>query len=59
MAERKAFVLRISPELWDEVQRMAGEELRSVNAQIEFLLREALRQRGRGKSGLDKTEPES
>lgn len=47
MAERKAFVLRISPELWDEVQRMAEEELRSVNAQIEYLLREAVRRRGR------------
>lgn len=47
MAERKALVLRISPELWEEVQRMAGEELRSVNAQIEFLLRDALRRRGR------------
>ena len=56
MAERKALVLRISPELWEEVQRMAGEELRSVNAQIEFLLREALRQRGRLK-GTDSTEP--
>ena len=56
MAERKALVLRISPELWEEVQRMAGEELRSVNAQIEFLLREALRQRGRLK-GADSAEP--
>ncbi|MBX7132391.1 MAG: Arc family DNA-binding protein [Fimbriimonadaceae bacterium] len=57
MAERKALVLRISPELWEEVQRMAGEELRSVNAQIEFLLREALRQRGRLK-GTDSTDQE-
>lgn len=47
MAERKSFVLRMSPELWDAVQRLAGEELRSVNAQIEFLLREAMRSRGR------------
>jgi hypothetical protein len=47
MSERKSFVLRMSPELWEEVQRLAGEELRSVNAQIEFLLREALRRRGR------------
>lgn len=57
MAERKALVLRISPELWEEVQRMAGEELRSVNAQIEFLLREALRQRGRLK-GADSADQE-
>ncbi len=47
VAERKAFVLRIPPDLWDELQRMAAQELRSVNAQIEYLLREAVRQRGR------------
>ncbi len=58
MAERKSFVLRMSPELWDEVQRLAGEELRSVNAQIEFLLREALRKRGRlVKSHRETPEP--
>lgn len=50
MAERKSFALRISPELWDELQRMAGEEFRSVNAQIEFLLREAVKKR-KGKGG--------
>lgn len=49
MAERKSFPLRISPELWEELQRMASEDFRSVNAQIEFLLQEAVRQR-RGKS---------
>ncbi len=49
MAERKAFVLRIAPELWDELQKMAGEEFRSVNAQIEFLLREAVAQRGKSR----------
>lgn len=48
MPERKSFALRISPELWDELQRMAAEEFRSVNAQIEFLLREAVKKR-RGK----------
>jgi len=46
VAERKAFVLRIPKDLWDELQRMAAQELRSVNAQIEYLLREAVRQRG-------------
>ncbi len=50
MAERKSFALRISPELWDELQRMAGEEFRSVNAQIEFLLREAVKKRKGKKS---------
>jgi hypothetical protein len=47
VAQRKAFVLRIPEDLWDELQRMAAQELRSVNAQIEYLLREAVRRRGR------------
>ena len=47
MAERKPYLLRIHPDLWEELQRMAAEEMRSVNGQIEYLLREALRQRGR------------
>ena len=46
MAERKAFLLRIDPELWDEVERLAQAELRSVNGEIEYLLREALARRG-------------
>jgi hypothetical protein len=45
--ERKAFVLRISQDLWAELQRMAAQDLRSVNAEIEYLLREALSRRGR------------
>ena len=48
MAERKKFLLRIPPELWEELNRWAGQELRSVNGQIEFLLREAVRRRKRG-----------
>ncbi len=61
VAERKAFVLRIPPDLWEELQRMAAQELRSVNAQIEYLLREAVRQRGRlrpkgGEGGEEKGE---
>jgi len=47
MAERKAFLLRIDPELLTALQRLADDELRSLNGQIEFLLREALRERGR------------
>lgn len=47
MAERKAYVLRLPPDLWEELQRMAAQELRSVNAQIEYLLRDAVRKRGR------------
>lgn len=46
MAERKAFLLRIDPELWAGMERLAQAELRSVNSQIEYLLREALARRG-------------
>jgi len=44
--DKKAFLLRIDPRLWDELERLAAAELRSVNAQVEFLLREALDHRG-------------
>ena len=43
VAERKSFLLRLPPEVLDELNRWAGEELRSLNAQIEYVLREALR----------------
>jgi hypothetical protein len=50
MAERKAFLLRIDPEVWAELEAWAQAELRSVNGQIEFVLREALqRRRGRAR----------
>jgi hypothetical protein len=44
--DKKAFLLRIDPALWAELERLAAADLRSVNAQIEFLLREALERRG-------------
>jgi hypothetical protein len=44
--DKKAFLLRIDPGLWAELERLAAVDLRSVNAQIEFLLREALERRG-------------
>ena len=47
MGERKAFLLRIDPEVLDAVQRWANDDLRSLNAQIEFLLRRAAQQAGR------------
>lgn len=51
MAGRKAFLLRIDPELWAELERLAQAELRSVNGQVEYLLREALARRGAGAPG--------
>jgi hypothetical protein len=47
MAPRKSFPLRIDPALFEALQRWADADLRSVNAQIEFLLRKALRDAGR------------
>ena len=47
MAEKKAYPLRINTQVLDAVQRWADDELRSVNAQIEYLLRDALRKNGR------------
>jgi hypothetical protein len=47
MAERKSFLLRIDPALLEKIQRWANDDLRSLNGQIEFLLRRALREAGR------------
>ena len=44
--DKKSFLLRIDPSVWQELERLAAGELRSVNAQSEFLLREALERRG-------------
>jgi hypothetical protein len=46
VADRKAFALRLDPALYDTVARLANADLRSVNAEIECLLREALKARG-------------
>ena len=46
MPERKAFPLRIDPDLWSAVERCATANLRSANAEVESLLREALKARG-------------
>ena len=42
---RKAFLLRVPPDLWEELERWAAADLRSVNAQIEYILRQAVAQR--------------
>jgi hypothetical protein len=51
-ADKKAFLLRIDPEIWAEIERLAQSELRSVNGQIEYLLREALAKRGIAPAGV-------
>ena len=55
MSAKKAFLLRLDPAVWAELERLAQRELRSVNAQIEFLLRDAVRRR-KGEAGA-KTRP--
>ncbi len=47
MAEKKSFLLRLPPELMDELNRWAADELRSLNGQMEYVLREAVRKRRR------------
>lgn len=58
-SERKAFALRLDPALHDAIARLANADLRSVNAEIEFLLREALRARGVKLSEKPATEDNS
>jgi hypothetical protein len=53
-AERKAFLLRVPQELWNELEKWAADDLRSINAQIEFLLRQAL---ARHKAGAPREKP--
>jgi hypothetical protein len=56
VAERKAFLLRIDPAVLESLQKWADDELRSLNGQIEFVLRRTLQQEGRFR---DKKDPES
>ena len=51
MSARKAFPLRISPELYQELQKWAEADFRSVNGQIEFILQQAVRKRLRSEKG--------
>ena len=49
MKERKSFLLRMDPALYSEIEAWAADDLRSVNAQVEFLLAEAVKKRGRNR----------
>ena len=53
MAARKQYLLRIDPDLWSEVEKWAADELRSVNAQVEYILRDAVRRRRGGRAAGD------
>jgi hypothetical protein len=43
--ERKSFLLRVDPEVWRELEKWAADELRSVNGQVEYVLRQAVQKR--------------
>jgi hypothetical protein len=59
MAEKKAYPLRINADVLAAAQRWADDELRSLNAQIEYMLRDALRKSGRLKAPGEPSDPES
>lgn len=59
MAERKPFLLRIDPSVLDALQKWAADDLRSLNAQIEFVLRRTLQQEGRASGAPRPTPPET
>ena len=54
--DRKAFLLRIDPELWSELETWAADELRSVNGQVEYLLRQAVQKRKRAQAAAEEDE---
>ena len=56
MESRKSFLLRMDPELWRKLERWAADELRSVNGQVEFLLRQAVK---KSKHPNDKEDKDS
>lgn len=56
--ERKAFLLRIDPVVWAELEAWAADELRSVNGQIEYLLRQAVTKRKRAQAAQSESEAE-
>ena len=57
MSKRDAFLLRLDPKVLDALRRWAADDLRSVNAQVEFLLRRALRDAGRLGGAREKKKP--
>jgi hypothetical protein len=57
--DKKSFALRVDPALWSEIERLAAAELRSVNAQVEYLLREAVRARVKKSQNLKQSKDSS
>ena len=59
MSKKKSFLLRLPPELMDELQRWSNDELRSLNGQIEYVLRNAIRTQRGHKKTADKNSKET
>jgi hypothetical protein len=59
MADRKSFLLRIDPKLWSELEAWAADELRSVNGQIEYLLKQAVLRRKGSANPTDRNKKSS
>jgi hypothetical protein len=58
--ERKAFLLRIDPQLWQDLEAWAADELRSVNGQIEYILKQAvIKRKGAGNAKSEVRSPKS
>ena len=55
---KKKFLLRIHPDLWEELNRWADEDFRSVNGQIEYLLKQAVSRRKKEKNPPEESKPE-
>ena len=56
-AENKSFVLRVDAQTWDELERWAEDEFRSVNGQLQWIIADALRPSGRTKKRKEKSQP--
>ena len=54
MAARKQYLLRVDPKVWAEIEGWAADELRSVNAQVEFILRDAVKRRRGGSAAPER-----
>ncbi|MBM4170004.1 MAG: hypothetical protein FJ215_12740 [Ignavibacteria bacterium] len=59
MSDKKRFLLRVDETLYEAMMKWAADDLRSVNAQIEFILTQAARQSGRMKESLSSDHPEN
>jgi hypothetical protein len=57
--ERKSFLLRIDPALWADLERWAADELRSVNGQVEYVLRQAVQKRKKTQAAEDENDQDN